>query len=65
VRAAAGDVGDRIADLVASQRSDLAGTGTLSTAQEGLLRRISTLEVELVRLEGMLSTATTCRQPPT
>lgn len=42
-------------DLVAAHGSDLGGMDTLSEAQSSLIRRVSTIEIELEQLEGKLS----------
>jgi hypothetical protein len=45
----------RYADLVRGHMADLGGGDVLSEAEIGLIKRASTLEVELERMEGRLS----------
>jgi hypothetical protein len=45
----------RYLDLIALHADDLGGMSTLSAAQHSLCKRAATLEVELERLEGILS----------
>jgi hypothetical protein len=45
----------RYADLVRGHVADLGGGDVLSEAEIGLIKRASTLEVELERMEGKLS----------
>jgi len=45
----------RYHDLVAEHVADLGGTDLLSSAQLSLIRRASAIEIELERMEGLLS----------
>jgi hypothetical protein len=45
----------RFRDLVAQHAADLGGPDRLSEAQQSLIRRVSTIEVELEQREGELS----------
>jgi hypothetical protein len=46
----------RFRDLIALHSADLGGASALSEAQKSLIRRVSTLEVELEAMESALST---------
>ena len=47
----------RLRDLMAIHLSDLGGEDAVSEAERSIVRRISTLEVELERLEAVFATA--------
>lgn len=47
-------------DLAANHANDLGGPAALSQAQQSLIRRVATIEVELEQIEGRLSKGEPC-----